>query len=61
MFETQNNEMGTVELSNLLSVHKSTISRILKVLAAYEFLEQNPQTKKFSIGQANIRLAGSLM
>ncbi len=59
-FEPQNREIGTVELSNLLGLHKSTVSRIMKVLVAYEFLEQNPQTKKFSLGQANIRLAISL-
>jgi IclR family KDG regulon transcriptional repressor len=59
-FETQNKEVGIVELSNLLGLHKSTVSRIMKVLAAYDFLEQNPQTKKFSLGQTNIRLAISL-
>lgn len=60
MFGTRNNEMGIVELSNSLGIHRSTVSRILKVLVAYEFLEQNPQTKRFSLGQANIRLASSL-
>lgn len=59
-FETQNKEMGTAELSNALGIHRSTVNRILKVLAAYEFLEQAPETKKYSLGQANIRLASSL-
>jgi DNA-binding IclR family transcriptional regulator len=59
-FESQNKELGTAELSNSLGIHRSTVNRILKVLAAYEFLEQTPQTKKYSLGQASIRLAGSL-
>lgn len=59
-FETQNREMGTVELSNFLSIHRSTVSRLLRVLVAYEFLQQNPQTKKFSLGQTKICLASSL-
>jgi IclR family transcriptional regulator, KDG regulon repressor len=59
-FETQNKELGTAELSDSLGIHRSTVNRILKVLAAYEFLEQTPETKKYSLGKANIRLAGSL-
>ncbi len=59
-FEPQNNEMGTVELSKLSGVHKSTVSRLLKVLTAYEFLQQNPSTKKYSLGPAVIRLSRSL-
>jgi IclR family KDG regulon transcriptional repressor len=59
-FEAENKEIGIVELSNLLSIHRSTVSRITRVLAAFDFLEQNPETKKFSLGQANIRLASSL-
>jgi IclR family KDG regulon transcriptional repressor len=59
-FETQNKEIGIVELSNLLDLHKSTVSRITKVLVAYHFLEKNPKTKKISLGPANILLAKSL-
>ncbi len=59
-FEPLNNEMGTVELSDLLGLHKSTVSRLLKVLTAYKFLQQNPSTKKYSLGSAVIRLSRSL-
>lgn len=59
-FETQNNEIGTVELSRLSGLHKSTVSRLLKVLTAHEFLQQNPSTKKYSLGPAVIRLSRSL-
>lgn len=59
-FEPQNNEMGTVELSELSGLHKSTVSRLLKVLTGHEFLQQNPLTKKYSLGYAVIRLSRSL-
>lgn len=59
-FETHNRELGTAELSNSLGINRSTVNRILKVLATYEFLEQTPETRKYSLGQANIRLASSL-
>ena len=59
-FEAQNREMGTVELSEILNLHRSTVGRILKVLVVYDFLQQNPQTKKFSLGPANMLLARSL-
>ena len=60
MFEPQNHEMGTVELSKLSGLHKSTVSRLLKVLTAFEFLQQNPSTKKYSLGPAVLRLSRSL-
>ena len=59
-FEPQNREIGTVKLSEMVGLHKSTVSRLLKVLVAYNFIQQNPQTKKFSLGSANIRLGQAL-
>ena len=59
-FKTENKEIGIVELGQMLNIHRSTISRITRVLAGYDFLEQNPETKKFSLGQANIWLGNSL-
>ena len=59
-FGNQNREMGTVEIGEKLGFHKSTVSRMVKVLTAYRFLQQNPQTKKFSLGPAISRLFHSL-
>jgi len=59
-FQAQNQEMGTVELSEMLDMHRSTVGRILKILVSYNFLQQNPETKKFSLGPTNILLAKSL-
>ena len=39
---------------------KSTVSRLLHVLRRFEFLEQNPQSKKFSLGQAADKLGKAL-
>ncbi len=51
-FTPQNNEMGTLELSKKLDIHKSTVSRLLQILSACEFLQQNPETKKYQLGRA---------
>ena len=59
-FDPQNSELGTVKLSEMSGLHKSTVSRLAKVLTAYHFLQQNPATKKFSLGPAVIRLSQSL-
>jgi DNA-binding IclR family transcriptional regulator len=49
-FAPYNQEMGTVEISKKLGFHKATVSRILLILIKYDFLQQNPQTKKFMLG-----------
>lgn len=51
-FTPHNNEMGTLELSKKLGIHKSTVSRLLHLLAANDFLYQNPETKKYMLGRA---------
>ena len=49
-FTPYNQELGTVEISKKLGFHKATVSRILLILYKYDFLQQNPQTKKFMLG-----------
>ena len=49
-FMPYNQEAGTLDLSNQLGFHKSTVSRLLRVLESYGFLQQNLQTKKFILG-----------
>ncbi len=51
-FTPFNNEMGTTELSIKLGLHKSTTSRLIKLLVATHFLQQNPQTKKYMLGKS---------
>ena len=51
-FTPHNQEMGTVELSEKLGYHKSTVSRLLHVLENYGFLWQHPKTKKYHLGES---------
>jgi DNA-binding IclR family transcriptional regulator len=51
-FTPYNHEMGTLELSKKLEIHKSTVSRLLHVLTTYGFLQQNPATKKYFLGRS---------
>ena len=51
-FAPYNHEMGTLELSDKLGIHKSTVSRLLHLLTANGFLQQNPATKKYLLGRS---------
>jgi DNA-binding IclR family transcriptional regulator len=59
-FTPYNQALGTVELSAKLDLHKSTVNRLLHVLDRFDFLEQDPQTKKFSLGKAADELGKAL-
>lgn len=51
-FTPHNHPMGTLELSKKLGIHKSTISRLLNLLADNGFLQKNSETKKYILGRA---------
>jgi IclR family transcriptional regulator, KDG regulon repressor len=55
-FTPYNHEMGTLELSKKLDIHKSTVSRLLHVLTTHGFLQQNPATKKYLLGRSAARI-----
>jgi IclR family transcriptional regulator, KDG regulon repressor len=57
LFQPHNPEMGTTEISQLLSYHKATVSRILLTLTRQGFLRQDPRTKTFSLGPSVLHLA----
>jgi IclR family KDG regulon transcriptional repressor len=59
-FIPHNQPMGTVDLSAKLNLHKSTVNRMLHVLSRFEFLQQDPQSKKFSLGKAANELGKAL-
>jgi len=50
-FIPSNRELGTIEISKRLGIHKATASRILLTLVREDFLRQDPQTKKFKLGR----------
>jgi IclR family transcriptional regulator, KDG regulon repressor len=51
-FTPYNQELGTGEISQKLGLHMATASRILRTLADKGFLQQDPDTKKFTLGPA---------
>jgi len=55
-FTPDNKEMGTTELSVKLGLHKSTTSRLIKLLVATNFLQQNPLTKKYLLGSSALKI-----
>lgn len=60
-FTPLNHEMGTLELSKKLGIHKSTVSRLLQVLTTHGFLQQNPETKKYLLGRAAAQIGNSVI
>ena len=59
-FAPHNQEIGTVQLSEKLGYHKSTVSRLLHVLMDYGFVRQNQESKKFVLGPSVIDLSSSI-
>ena len=57
VFIPDNREMGTVEISKLFSMNRSTVSRMLSVLRKQGFVRQNPESKKYSLGPQIYSLA----
>jgi DNA-binding IclR family transcriptional regulator len=55
-FSPHNQEMGTLEISEKMGLHKSTVSRLLHVLSRKGFLQQNPKTRKFHLGPSAMTL-----
>ncbi len=59
-FDPHNPELGTSEIGEKLGHHKATASRILLTLTEYNFLRQNPDSKKFSLGKSIHKLGYAL-
>lgn len=55
-FTPDNNELGTLEISQNLGYHKATVSRTLLLLARNGYLQQNRQNKKYRLGHASLAL-----
>jgi DNA-binding IclR family transcriptional regulator len=60
-FAPHNQEMGTLELSQVLGMHKSTVSRLLHILTEQEFLQQNPETKKYLLGRSAAHIGDAVI
>lgn len=60
-FAPNNIEMGTLELSKHLNIHKSTVSRLLHLLTDYGFLQQNSDTKKYKLGRSAAEIGNAVI
>lgn len=60
-FLPDNLELGTSQVSEKLGLHKATASRILLLLTQRGFLQQNPDTKKFSLGRMALLLGRTVI
>jgi len=59
-FTKSSREMGTVELSQSLGFHASTVSRMLQILRQKGFLQHNEKTKKFDLGPSSFELGRTI-
>jgi DNA-binding IclR family transcriptional regulator len=55
-FVDANHEVGTVELSAKLGLHKSTVSRLMHLLNHYGLIQKNKKTKKYTLGKSALDL-----
>ncbi|MEE4355080.1 MAG: IclR family transcriptional regulator [Desulfococcaceae bacterium] len=60
-FVPNNYEMGTMEISKKLDIHKSTVSRLLHLLTDHDFLYQNPDTKKYMLGRSAAKIGNAVI
>lgn len=56
-----NGELGITEISQELSLHKSTVSRLLTTLVTAEYVHQNPVTKKYYLGIHLVQLGMTVL
>ena len=55
-FIPDNKAMGNLELSKALGLNKSTVSRLIQVLAHYGLIQQDEETKKYELGRTSALL-----
>lgn len=58
LFTEREPELGVMEISRRLELHKSTVSRILTTLQFEGLVSQNPETDKYRLGVGLVSLAG---
>ena len=60
VFIPHNREMGAVEISKKLGLHPSTVSRLLRVIIRHRFLQQDPVTKKYKLGESAVDMGNAI-
>lgn len=59
-FAPTNELMGTLELSELLGIHRSSVSRILITMKEYGFVQQDKKTKRYFLGRSVMEIADAM-
>jgi IclR family transcriptional regulator, acetate operon repressor len=59
-FDSGPAELGVMELSRRVDLHKSTVSRLLATLESEGLIERVPETEKYRLGFMLMRLAGQV-
>lgn len=57
----ESGDLGVMDLSRALGIHKSTVSRLLATLERHGVVTRDSQTDKFGLGPALISLAGAAL
>ena len=55
------NGMGATEVGNHLNINKSSASRLMQTLAAYGYIEQHPDTRRYSLGARLVNIGQSVL
>lgn len=50
LFDEENTELKLTEISEKLSLHKSTVHALLRTLRKHRYIDQNPETGKYRLG-----------
>ena len=56
-FAQGDTSVSTTELAIRLNTNKATMSRVLSTLRKYDYLEQDPRTRKYRLGSAMVEMA----
>jgi len=60
-FTENEGELGVMQLSRMMGMHKSSVSRLLTSLQQEGFVDKNPQTGKYRLGLGLVYLAGIVL
>lgn len=61
MYLADNKEVGVRELARILKVNEATAFRLLSTLEKYNFVSQDPASKKYRLGYETIRIGYSCL
>jgi len=60
-FTEAEGELGVMQLSRIVELHKSTVSRLLASLEQEGFVDKNPQTGKYRLGLSFVHFASFVL